>query len=100
MPAPPTQQRAWPSGLNAHLAPFRSCVDSSDEDETERPVWPCHRPHFEFDDGDYEQEEKTEQKPPRRKEKTRRRVNPFIDSVAGLDGDASNDEESDDEIDD
>ena len=100
MPAPPTLQRAGPSGLNAHLPQFRRRVDSSDEDETERPVWPPRRPHLEFDDGDYEQEEDTEQKPPTRRNKARRRVNPFIDSEAGVDGDASNDEESDDENDD
>ena len=33
MPAPPTPQRAWPSGLNAHLPTFRRRVDSSDEDK-------------------------------------------------------------------
>ena len=32
MPAPPTPQRAGPSGLNAHLPPFRRRFDSSDED--------------------------------------------------------------------
>ena len=100
MPEPPIQQRAMPSGLNAHLPPFRRRVDSSDEDEPERPVWPPRRPHFKFDDGDYKQEEDTEQEPPRRRNKARRRVNPFIDSEAGVDGDASNDEESDDENDD
>ena len=35
MPASPTQQRDGPSGLNAHLPPFRRRVDSSDEDEPE-----------------------------------------------------------------
>ena len=59
MPAPFTQQRAGLSGLNAHLPPFRRRVDSSDKDEPERPVWPPRRPHLEFDDGDYEQEEDT-----------------------------------------
>ena len=32
MPAPPTQQRSGPSGLIAHLPPFRRRVDSCDED--------------------------------------------------------------------
>ena len=35
MLAPLTQQRAGPSGLNAHLPPFRCRVDSSDEDKPE-----------------------------------------------------------------
>ena len=100
MPAPPTQQRAWPSGLNANLPPFRRRLDSFDEDEAERPVWPPRRPHLEFDDGDYEQEEDTEPEPPKRRNKARRRVNPFIDAEAGVDEDASNDKGSDDENDD
>ena len=60
MPAPPPPQRAGSSELSAHLPPFRRRVDSSDEEEHERPVWPPRRPHLEFDDGDYEQEEDTE----------------------------------------
>ena len=63
-------------------------------------MWPPRHPHLEFDDGYYEQEEDTEHEPQRRRKKTRRLVNPFIDSEAGVDGDASNDEESDDENDD
>ena len=59
MLAPPTPQRAGPSKLNAHLPPFRGRVDSSDEDEPERPMWLLRRPHLEFDDGDYEQEKDT-----------------------------------------
>ena len=98
MLARPTQQCAKPSGLNAHLPPFRRRVNSSDEDQPERPVWPPRRPHLEFDDGNYEQKEDTKQEPPRRK-KARRRVNPFIDSEAGVAVDASNNEESDDEND-
>ena len=100
MPAPPTPERAGPSGLNAHLPPFRRRVDSSDEDEPEQPMWPPRRPHLKFDDGDYEQEEDTGTEPPRRRKKVRRRVNPFIDAEAGVDGEASNDEGSDDENDD
>ena len=99
MPAPPTPERAGPSGLNAHLPPFRHRVDSSDDDERERSVWPQRRSHLEFDDGDYEQED-TELELPRRRKKARRRVNSFIDVEAGLDGDASNDERSDDQNDD
>ena len=99
MLAPFTPQRAGTSGLNAHLQPFRRWVDLSDEDKPERPVWPPRHPHLVFDHGDYEQEEDTEQEPPRRRNKARRRVNPFIDSEAGVYGDASNDEESDHEND-
>ena len=54
MPEQPTPQRAGPSGLNAHLPPFRRRIDSSDEDEPVRPVWPPRRAHLELEDGDYE----------------------------------------------
>ena len=67
IPAPSTPQRAWPSGLNAYLPPFRRRVNSLDNDEPERPVWPPRRSHLEFDDNDYEQEEDTETEPPRRR---------------------------------
>ena len=69
MPAPSTQQRSGPSGLSAHLPLFRRRVDSSDEDEPERHLWPPRRPNLEFDDGDYEQEEDTEPESPIRKNK-------------------------------
>ena len=68
MLAPPTPERAWPSGLNAHLPPFRSREDSSNNDEPERPVWPPRRSHLEFDDSDYEQDN-TEPEPPRKTKK-------------------------------
>ena len=100
MPAPLTPQRAGPSGMNAHLPLFRRNVDSFDEDEPERQVSPPRRLHLEFDVGDYVQEEDTESQPPRRKEKARRRVKQYIDAETGVDGDASNDEGSDDENDD
>ena len=93
-------QRAGPSLLNAHLPPFRLRLDSSDEDEPERPVWPPRRPHFEFDDGDYEQEEDTEPQLVRRQKNARCRPNPFIDAEAEVDGAASGDEGTDDENDD
>ena len=67
MPEPPTPQRAGLSGLNAHLPPFRRRIDSSDEDEPVRPVWPPRRPHLELEDGDYEQESDAEPDPPRRR---------------------------------
>ena len=97
MQAPPTPQRAGPSGLNAHLPPFRRRVDSSDEEEPERPVWPPRRPHLEFDNEDYEQVEDAEPKVPSRRKKVRSRANPFIEAEAGVDGDASDDEEHVDE---
>ena len=100
MPASPTPQRAGPSGLNAHLPPFRRRVNSSDEDEPERPVWPPRRPQMEFDDGDYEKEEGTKPQPVRCRKSARRRTNPFIDAEAGVDGDASGDEGTDKENDD
>ena len=100
MPAPLPPTRAGPSGQNAHLPPFRRCLVSSDEEAPERPVWPPRRPHLEFDDGDYKQEQDTEPQPVRRRKSARRRANSFIDTEAGVDGDASGDEQTDDEIDD
>ena len=72
-------------------------MDSFDEDEPERPVWPPRRPHLEFNDGDYEQKEGTEPQPVRRRKSALRCANPFIDAEAGVDGDASGDEGTDDE---
>ena len=46
MSKPLTLQRAIASGLNAHLPPFRSRIDLSDEDETVRPLWPPRRPQM------------------------------------------------------
>ena len=100
MPAPTTPQRAGPSGLNAYLPPFRRREDSFDVEEPEPPVWPPRRPRLEFDVGDYKQEEDIEPEPPRCRKRARRRANPFIDSEAGVDGEASGDEGSDDENDD
>ena len=100
MRAPFTPQRSGPSGLNAHLPRFRRRLDSSDEEEPERPVWPPHRPHLEFDDGDYEQEDDTELQPVRRRKSARRRANLFIDIEAGVEGHASGDEQTDDKNDD
>ena len=71
----PPPERAGPSGLNAHAPPFRRRIDSSDEEEPERPVWPPRRPRMEFDDGDYEQEDNTEPEPPRCRKRVKRRVN-------------------------
>ena len=98
MLAPPTPKCAGPSRLNAHLPPFRRRVDTSDEDEPELPVWPPRRPHLDFDDGDYEQVD-TEPEPPRQRNNARRRVNPFINAKAGVDGKASNDKASDNDND-
>ena len=101
MIAPHMPQRAGPSELNAHFPPFRRRVDSINEDEPERPVWPPRRPHLEFDDGDYEQEEDTtEPQSERRRKNVRCRANPFIDAEAGVEEDASGDKRTDDENDD
>ena len=100
MPEPPTPQLAGPSGLNAHLPPFRRRIDLFDEDEPVRPVWPHRRPDLELEDGDYEQESDAESEPPRHRKKARCRTNSFIDAEAGVDGDASGDEGGDDEDDD
>ena len=100
MPSPPTPQRAGPSELNVHLPPFPRRVDSSDEEDLERPVWPPRRPRLELEEADYEQDENAEPEPPRRQKKARRHVNLFIDAEAGVDGDVSNDEGTDDENDD
>ena len=43
-----TSQRAWPSGLNAHMPPFRRRVDSLDEEELKRPVCPPRCPRLEL----------------------------------------------------
>ena len=94
------RERAGPSGLTAHLPPFRRRVDSSDEEKPERTVWPPRCPCMELYEGDYEQEEDAEREPPRCRKRVRRCVNPFIDAVAGVDGDASGDEGSDNDNDD
>ena len=63
-------------------------------------MWPPQRPRLELKETDYEWEEDSEPGPPRRRQKARRRMNLFIDAEAGVDGDASGDEGSDDENDD
>ena len=60
-------------------------------------MWRPHRQRFEFEACDYEKEEDAEREPPRRRNRVRRRVNPFIDAEAGVVGDASVDEGSDNE---
>ena len=97
MPAPPTLQRAGLSGRNVHAPPFCCRVDSSDDEELVHPVWPPRRPRLELEEADYEQDENAKPAPPRRRKRARRRVNPFNTAEAGVDGDASGDEETDDE---
>ena len=97
IPALHTPQRAGPSGLNAHLPPFCPRIDSSDEEEPERPVWPPRRPHLEFEYEDYEQDEDAEPTGLRRRKLVRRRAGSFIDAEARVDGSASDDELSVDE---
>ena len=98
MPAQPTAQRSGLSTLKSHLPLFRRRVDSSDEDEPKRPVWPPRSSLMNFDDGYYKQED-TEPEPPRRWKNAQRRLNSFIEAVSGVDGDASNDVKSDNEND-
>ena len=100
MPVPLTPQRAGPSGLNAHVPPFRRRVDLSDEEKPQRPVCLPRCLQLEFDDIDYEQEVDTEPQPVRRQKSVRRHANTFIDTEAGVDGDASSDERTDNENDD
>ena len=63
-------------------------------------MWTPRRPHLEFNDGDYEQAEDTEPQPVRHRKSARRRANPFIDTDARGDGDASGDEKTNDDNDD
>ena len=95
---PPTTERAGPSVRNAHAPPFRRRIDSSDEEEPERLVWPPRQPRLELDEGDDdEQEEDAEPELPRHRKGSKRRVNPFIDATAGVDGDSSGDDGTDDD---
>ena len=64
-------------------------MDSSDKEEPERPIWPHRRPHMEYDDGDYEQNEVVELEQPTRRKRALRRPNPIIDAEIGVDKDAS-----------
>ena len=63
-------------------------------------MWLPRRPHLEFDDGDYEQEKDTEPQPVRHRKSARHRANPFINAKAGVYGDASGDEGTENENDD
>ena len=63
-------------------------------------MWPPFRPHLVFDDRDYEHEEYTEPQPVRRRKNARHCANPFINAETKVDGDASGEEETDDENDD
>ena len=92
----PNQQRSGRSGLNSHLPPHRHRIDSFDEKEPERSVWPPRRPHLDFDDKDYELED-AEPKELRRRKQVRRRGNPFLDADVGVDRDTKEDEQCVDE---
>lgn len=100
MLAPPTPQRAGPSGLDAHMPLFGRRVDSSDEKYPDRPVWLSRSQHMEFDDGDYEPVENVEKVPPFCRKRAERHATPFINADVGVDGDATNDTESYDDNDD
>ena len=60
---------------------------------------PPRRQRLELEEADYEQED-TEPEPPKRRNRAIRRVNPFIEDKADVDGDASNDEGTNEENDD
>ena len=60
-------------------------------------MWPPRRPRMELDKVHYEQDENAEPELPRRRNRARRRVNLFIVAEAGVNGDASGDEEINDE---
>ena len=75
-------------------------MDSSDIEEPERLVWPPRRLHMEFDNRNYKHEEDTAPEPPRRRIKVNCRANSFINPEAGMDGDGSGDNRTDDENDD
>ena len=53
------------------------------------------RPHFEFDDGCYEQEEDAYPQPVGHRQSAQPSEYPFIDAEAGVDWDASGDKETD-----
>ena len=72
---------------------MRRVLYSSDEDEPERPVWPPRRRRLESDVEDKD----AEPEPPQRRKKARRRANPFIESKAGVDGDANKDDSDGDD---
>ena len=50
-------------------------------------MWPPRRPRSESEEEDAEPPQR-----PQRRKKTRRRANPYIESEAGVEGDASDDE--------
>ena len=79
-----------PSGTHrpSPSPPTRRVLYSSDEDdEPERPMWPPCRPRLESEEEDAEPPQR-----PQRRKKTRRRANRYIESEAGVVGDASDDE--------
>ena len=100
MPAPNSLQQDGPSGLNADLLPFRRRVDSSDEEQPERPIWPPRCQQIKFKDGDYEQNENVEPVQARRRKRAQRRANLYINAEAEVEGDANGVKRTADEIDD
>ena len=83
-----------PSGTHRPRSslPTRRVIYSSDEnDEPERPVWPSRSPRLESEEEFAEPPQR-----PQKRRKTRRRANPFIESEAGVEGDASDDESDED----
>ena len=104
MPAPLTPQSAGPSGLKAQLPSFCTRIDLSDDEEAERPARPPRRPRLEMVEEDNNLEQDNEINVPKCQKKATRRANMFIAHEAGVDGDASEDEDianekSDDDLD-
>ena len=54
------------------------------------------RLRMEFDVGNYKQKDVNEPEPPKHRKRAKRSANPFIDAEAGVNGEASGDEKSDD----
>ena len=90
---PPPQDRAGPSGTNRHAPPTKSrrIVYSSDEEDAPPPVWPPLAAAAAAQSESSEDEAFVAE--PRRRRHARRSTNPFIESEAGVDGEASADED-------
>jgi hypothetical protein len=99
---PPSQDRAGPSRTNRPGPPTKSrrFVYSSDEEDAPPPVWPPPPAAAAVAAAAAAQPESSEDEAPvaepRRKRRRSRRPNPFIDAEAGVDGEASADEDDSD----
>jgi len=93
---PPPEERGGSSGTN-RLAPptkARRVVYSSDEEDAPPPVWPPPAAAAARHESDLESsEDEAVDAEPRRRRHARRPTNPFIETEAGVDGEASADED-------